>query len=194
MSLMALILATAGLQAKSSQDFRLAHANTRGPVTSGRTVIFSKTITEVGVTPEDAEKLAVRKAREELITFLQQQEPPVGWQPTTADVERFIPDTSKKPREIDGKSRDLGLRSEMTLTVQLTAAEYTGILQTEQKHITEARHWLLAKIVAGLVALLGTIAVYFRLDEWTKGYYTTWLRMAAGMFLSAVLGGLLLLS
>jgi hypothetical protein len=37
----------------------------------------------------------------------------------------------------------------------------------------------LVKFLAGIVALLGTICGYLRLDEWSKGYYTKWLRLAA---------------
>ena len=35
----------------------------------------------------------------------------------------------------------------------------------------------LGKVLGVLVVLLGGVAGYLRLDEWTKGYYTTWLRL-----------------
>ena len=44
--------------------------------------------------------------------------------------------------------------------------------------------WL-GKILAGLVVLLAAAAGYFRLDEWTKGYYTTWLRVGTAGFIGA---------
>jgi hypothetical protein len=45
--------------------------------------------------------------------------------------------------------------------------------------IMRSRMVFLVKFLAGLVALFGTICGYLRLDEWSKGYYTKWLRLAA---------------
>ena len=50
--------------------------------------------------------------------------------------------------------------------------------------------WL-ARVVAGLVALLAAVAGYIRLEEWSKGYYTGWLKLAAAV---AVAVGLFLLA
>jgi hypothetical protein len=36
------------------------------------------------------------------------------------------------------------------------------------------------------LALLGMVVVFFRLDEWTKGYLTRWL-MVGGIMLSAAI-------
>jgi len=41
---------------------------------------------------------------------------------------------------------------------------------------------LLGKILASLLVLLSAVVGYVRLDEWTKGFYTGWLRLAAGVF------------
>ncbi len=41
------------------------------------------------------------------------------------------------------------------------------------------RMGFLVKFLTGIVALLGTLCGYLRLDEWSKGYYTKWLRLAA---------------
>ncbi|HEV2947124.1 MAG TPA: hypothetical protein VGX70_07095 [Gemmataceae bacterium] len=45
--------------------------------------------------------------------------------------------------------------------------------------VMRSRMVFLVKFLAGLVALFGTICGYLRLDEWSKGYYTKWLRLAA---------------
>jgi len=50
----------------------------------------------------------------------------------------------------------------------------------------ENRQFFLAKILAALVALFTAIASYVRLDEWSKGYYTGWLRLATAGFIGAV--------
>ena len=46
-----------------------------------------------------------------------------------------------------------------------------------QLHVSQ-RMTLLAKVLAGILALLVTVAGYIRLEELTKGYYTRWLRLA----------------
>ena len=51
--------------------------------------------------------------------------------------------------------------------------------------------WLLGKIMAGLVLLLATISTYVRLDDYSKGYYSGWLRFASIVAAAGV--GLLLL-
>ncbi len=58
----------------------------------------------------------------------------------------------------------------------------------DQKRLTLMRNRMgfLVKFLAGIVALLGTICGYLRLDELSKGYYTKWLRLAAVGCLGAV--------
>lgn len=46
-------------------------------------------------------------------------------------------------------------------------------------HLMRDRMLFLVKFLAGIVALLATVCGYLRLDEWSKGYYTKWLRLAA---------------
>jgi hypothetical protein len=45
--------------------------------------------------------------------------------------------------------------------------------------VTKGRMVFLVKLLAGIVVLLLTICGYIRLDEWSKGYYTKWLRLGA---------------
>ena len=54
--------------------------------------------------------------------------------------------------------------------------------------------FFLGKVLAGMVALLGGVAGYFRLEEATKGYYTTWLRLGVAGLASAVGLGFWLMS
>jgi hypothetical protein len=52
--------------------------------------------------------------------------------------------------------------------------------------VTEKRMVFLVKFLVGIVALLLTICGYIRLDEWSKGYYTQWLRLGAIACFAAV--------
>jgi hypothetical protein len=56
------------------------------------------------------------------------------------------------------------------------------------------RQGLLARVLAGLVALLAAVACYLRLEDATKGYYTTLLRVAAVGFVALVGAGIWLLT
>jgi hypothetical protein len=51
----------------------------------------------------------------------------------------------------------------------------------EQKRlkVAKSRMVFLVKILAGIVVLLLTVCGYIRLDEWSKGYYTKWLKLGA---------------
>ena len=53
---------------------------------------------------------------------------------------------------------------------------------------------LLGKFLAGFVAFLVAVAGYFRLEEATKGYYTTWLRVGVLGFIAVVGAGIWLIS
>lgn len=58
----------------------------------------------------------------------------------------------------------------------------------------EQRQGAAVRLVAGLVALLAAIAAYLRLEDATKGYYTTLLRLAAVSFVALVGAGIWLFS
>lgn len=191
MSLLALAVLLGGLAAHAAADSPRHAAKTDIDRTS-----FSKTITEFGLSAEDAEQVARKTARTEVKEFLRHQDPPLVWRRPTDELDKFVVKDSVQTEEIteqEQKLRELGFRYRTTLKVEVKPRDYREILEADYQHELEQRHWLVGKALAGLVVLLGTVAVYFRLDEWTKGYYTTWLRLGAATLLASVLGGLTLL-
>ncbi len=55
--------------------------------------------------------------------------------------------------------------------------------------VVQSRHWLVYRILASLVALFLVVFGYIKLEELTRGYYTTLLRLGAGaVVLLTVLG------
>jgi len=56
------------------------------------------------------------------------------------------------------------------------------------------RQGVMVRVLAGLVALLAAVACYLRLEDATKGYYTTLLRLAAVAFVTLVGAGIWLLT
>ncbi len=88
----------------------------------------------------------------------------------------------------------------VSLNVTITPEGWGKILEEQRNDLLRLRNSVmkdrmlfLLKIMVGMVALLATVAGYIRLDEWSKGYYTNWLRLAA-MSCIAVAGWWLLLA
>jgi hypothetical protein len=79
----------------------------------------------------------------------------------------------------------------MDLTV--TAGQAEEIQKVARQHRMTQRQWLLGRVLVGLVALLLVAGGYLRLEEATRGYYTTLLRAAALTVLALVGAGLWLL-
>jgi hypothetical protein len=90
---------------------------------------------------------------------------------------------------------------QVRLRVEVSEKRYTEISkQVEQKRdelrreTVQQRQWFLGKVLLGVVAFLGALAGYIRLEDATKGYYTGWLRLAVVALLGAVGVGLWLVS
>ena len=72
----------------------------------------------------------------------------------------------------------------------VTAGQKEEMQQVAREHRMKERQGLVARVLAGLVALLLVAGGYLRLEEATRGYYTTLLRGAALVVL-ALVGALL---
>jgi hypothetical protein len=63
--------------------------------------------------------------------------------------------------------------------LELTTEGWRELAEMERKGLAHERTETTARVLAILTVLLGAVAGYIRLDEWTKGYYTGRLRLAA---------------
>jgi hypothetical protein len=86
------------------------------------------------------------------------------------------------------------------LRVEVSDKELEKIKAEEVKHQTalrldraHVRQMVLVRLLAGIVAILIAVASYLRLEDATKGYYTTLLRVVAVAFVAAVVAGLALI-
>jgi hypothetical protein len=132
---------------------------------------------------EDAEQDALEKAHKEVTDYLAGQNPPVEWRPSSEYVSRNL----VKHREEEGpEQREIGPVYKVTLTVDV-GSHLQDIMKHDRHHRMEVRQLLLAKVLGGLVVLFAIAALYFRLEEYTKGYYTLSLRLAA-LVLAALTG------
>jgi hypothetical protein len=149
-----------------------------------------------GTTARDAEQHALEQARDWLAEkgdldwtpppdYLRQKGMVRFSEPTEEDLKRTqnLPITRRAAEEAGMKVIKMGL-----LTV--TAGQKEEMQQVAREHRMKERQGLVARVLAGLVALLLVAGGYLRLEEATRGYYTTLLRGAALVVL-ALVGALL---
>jgi hypothetical protein len=144
-------------------------------------------VTGYGENPSDAREQALEKARNSVEEYLVSHYPSLGWKPR---IQTLLAENVVKvddPKEGKFAERDA---YEATAHVDLRTANL-GKLQTEvdqareqaQENVIFWRHLLVGRVLAVLVALFLIVSGYLRLEEMTRGYYTTLLRVGAGAVL-----------
>jgi hypothetical protein len=138
-----------------------------------------------GSTHEDAWQDALEKAQTQVINYLHERQPALGWVPPVEYVQRHLlkGDVKDEPKDL---GPPVGLVRCVQMRIEVTSDDRADMLQLARHALSQRRMHLAAEILAGLVALLMSVACYVRLDEWTKGYYTFRLRLATAGFLAAV--------
>jgi hypothetical protein len=147
-------------------------------------VIRSWTVDGWGETPADARQMALERARRELLASFDHA---LEWKPNLQYIDKNLVKDSTSLEDSEEPLKDWhGIR----LAVEISRYELDAMLQNDRQLRSESRMLLLGKFLAGIVAFLGAVAGYLRLEEMTKGYYTAWLRLAAVGFVSAVGAGI----
>ncbi len=171
-------------------------------------------------TEDDALNDALAKGQKKLTEYLRSRTPPMEWTPDPAYIQqRLWNDLAANDTDVGWKdARELTLsghkvpveirrfeglgdmrRAAIRITVTPSVRrEFDTQEEAYQKKVRDeratTRQGVLARILAGLVALLAAVACYLRLEDATKGYYTTLLRLAAVAFVTLVGAGLWLLT
>jgi hypothetical protein len=145
----------------------------------------------VAHTGDDAKKLALDEAREKIGEYLAKQEPPIQWRPDAQYLEekKMVKFSESEPAEF-GLEKDL---RKVTATVEVTSTTFQDMQDQDRKLRARDRQTFLGKMLAGMVAGLAAVAVYLRLDEATKGYYSLWLRLGSVALVATVGAGAWLL-
>jgi len=154
-----------------------AHAETRAVEENP-----SWTVTGWGQTQEDAKENALQRAQEKVLTYLE-------WGPNLDYIKKKLV-KKEKPEPAQNFGDVIGELQGVSLVIEITPEDWQYMLREDRRVRSESRMLLLAKLLAGLVAFLGAVAGYLRLEEVTKGYYTAWLRLAAVGFVTAVGAGI----
>jgi hypothetical protein len=157
--------------------------------------------TEVGREPtqNEAEQQAQENARDAVIGYLHERFPDLNWTPTKDELVRNGVIAVRSDETKPGTFGNLK-GYEATAHVDVSDAKLSKI----QDQIDEARkqalepavswrHTFVGRALGSLVALFLVVFGYLRLEELTRGYYTTLLRLgAAGVMLMTVMGLFLL--
>ncbi len=133
-----------------------------------------------GETEQDANDIALEKLCDDTAKYLFQK----GlrdWKPGLNDIK---PLTKLVPKQSNFEE-NLGNLHHVTLEVELTPEAMRGFQRLARDQRSSVRMMALGKGLGMLVALLVAFGGYFRLEEATKGYYTTWLRLTAVGFIGA---------
>ena len=143
---------------------------------------------------QEAEADAVKKAEVMLENFLHGLNPPLEWVPPPGFVRLSL--FKGEPVRVEEEDQTVeGFRVKCwKWTLALTAEDWDRIFNLDRQARAERRMVHLGQFLAGIVALLAVVTGYIRLDEYTKGYYTGWLRLGAVSLLAAAGTGLWWLS
>jgi len=137
--------------------------------------------TGYGETQANAEHQAQTEAYKAVLKFLRRRLPELTWEPSLDYLIRLkvIPANGTLVSSDVGQKDDPGGLKKVELKVEISPSDVEEILRQDRLFRTQERHWTWAKLLGGSVGLLLIVAGYYRLEEMTKGYYTTRLRVAA---------------
>jgi hypothetical protein len=145
-----------------------------------------------GLTEKDAENVALEQVRNEIADYLFQN----GlrdWRPEVSDIRASsTPIFRNKEKTFDDP--ELGKMQRVTVVVELTPKAIREFQKEARHQRAGNRMMATSKGLGMLVALLVALGGYFKLEEATKGYYTTWLRLSTLGFIGAVATSLWILA
>jgi len=175
-------------------------------------------------TDDEALQDALDKAQVKLTEYLRSRTPPMEWPPDRTYIQqRLLNDlpandadlgwkdahemivsghkVAVESKKIEDRDFNLGIMRRAAVRITVTPSIRKEFVDQEQAYQVKqrqeratARQGVLARVLAGLVALLAAVACYLRLEDATKGYYTTLLRLAAVAFVTIVSAGIWLLT
>ena len=171
-----------------------------------KTSTWPEEVVAFGTSPDKARNNAGKQVQKMLRDYV----PLKSWTPTEDYIRKNLvagPGREKKSEEMNPEEmsfkKDLE-KLEQTVyawILPLKTPEFDNLRRLDRRHQeqqdraarSESRLILLGKIHLGLILLLALVPAYVRLDQWTKGNYSRWLRLAGLSLLAAVGAGLWML-
>jgi hypothetical protein len=177
-------------QNRSDGPTRASRSRATGKVVSDSGPTLKFQADGYGETDKDAHDIAVEKLTDDIGAYLFHHGL-TDWQPSVEDIEELLKKGTQKVEPATFKDGVDDLQH-VSLSVEL-GPRVIQKFQREARHQRAGSRMIgLGKGLGMLVALLIGIGGYFRLEEATKGYYTTWLRLSTLSFIVAAATGLYL--
>src|SRR5216683_886620 len=157
---------------------------------ASRGYFTSQEVKGYGETPDDAKEAALDIAQAEASKYFRLHVPAIGdWMPSQASLlNKKVIGLIDDPQQVENQGLARATY-EVKAKVEITPKslqELTTEARTDRMH---DRHLILARILAGIVVVLLVMSGYLRLEDATRGYYTTMLRLAAVGVVGVVVAG-----
>jgi hypothetical protein len=182
-SLVALGLLVSGFATDLRASPPSARSRSKSSAPEDKKAVWTVEVEGWGKSPDDAYQDALKKAQVEVIAFLKDDNRHFIWTPELPFVAKLVKD---KHEGEDKEFQTIGLMKQQILTVGISNSDYREMAREDRIAHSDLRMIVLGKALAGLVAVFGAFAGYFRLEEATKGFYTAWLRAGAVGLVAAV--------
>jgi hypothetical protein len=178
---------------RTSTERARAQMPPSGVAATPRATSPSWEVKRFGETADDAKELALPAARDEVVSYFRRNVPALGdWVPTVEALQ------NKNVISLLGEPQPIGPDGtgpiEAKVKVEITPKSVQELVTEARTERMHDRQFLLARLLAGAVAVLLVTAGYLRLEDATRGYYTTLLRLAAVGLVAVVGAGLWLLA
>jgi hypothetical protein len=145
----------------------------------------------VGGDVKAAQRDALKKACAQLTTYLETLYGEIGWQPTPEYLMQTGIARQTEQREV--RLDRVPSAFQVVMHVEVTQKHLRDIQDLIREQRVAERHRLTALGLAATVALLLVLLGYLRLDELTKGYFSTALGVLALLLAAGILGGVYVL-
>jgi hypothetical protein len=196
--LLVLVLIAGNVRVSFTEAAGRGRAPKKAPPAMPRSVEPDETFVEgYGETAAAADNRALVHAQERVEQLLRERFREANWRPPEKLLTvEFL--TDFRVIEPQGKPKTApGLGDEKAMVarykVELTRDYVKEVQRIAREQRMQDRHLVLARVLGGLVVLLLVLAGYLRLEDMTRGYATTMLRVAA-FSLVALAGGALWLT
>lgn len=130
----------------------------------------------------EAEEEVLNQARDLIERKLAELDPPVRYRPSISEVKaEFIRKDSRIQRPFNPTPAQQKLYEDTKLAANLVHVEYDVEVTADQVRElrSQERSWAALRVLGILVAIALAGFLFLRIDEWTKGYLTSWLALGA---------------
>lgn len=150
------------------------------------TAVIRERVVSVPAPEPEAEENALNRARDLIERKLAELDPPVRYRPSASEVKaEFVRKDSRQQRPFKPTPEQKELYDEAAkkLVASFVLVEYEVEVTAEQVRElrSQERSWAALRVLGILVAVALAGFLFLRADEWTKGYLTSWLALAAAV-------------